>query len=62
MNEQPPCFTPLDPGRVNVTDVLELRYWCVSLQCSEAELEEAMTQVGPHVAELRPFLESRRDK
>lgn len=52
-------FKPLDPGRVNVIDPVELAYWCRELRCSEAELAQAVEQAGEHVAAIREYLESR---
>jgi hypothetical protein len=50
-------FRPLDPGRINTMDPLELRYWCAALRCTEAQLEEAVESVGEHVAAVRQHLE-----
>jgi hypothetical protein len=47
---------PLDPGRVNTMDPLELRYWSRELRCSEARLIEAVADVGDHVAAVRDRL------
>lgn len=60
MPDEPIPYTPLDPGRVNSTDPVELRYWCSELDCTEAELEEALSKVGEHVAAVREYLASRR--
>ena len=49
-------FKPLDPGRVNAIDPVELRYWCRELHCTESELSEAIAKVGDHVAEVRQAL------
>jgi hypothetical protein len=49
-------FKPLDPGRVNTMDPVELQYWCELLQCSQAQLERAIDEVGDHVAEVRQAL------
>ena len=53
------AFTPLDPGRVNTMDPVELRYWCEQLHCSEDELKEIVDRVGEHVAAVRQVLEAR---
>ena len=50
-------FRPLDPGRINTMDPVELRYWCATLHCTEAQLEEAVERVGEHVAAVRQHLE-----
>jgi hypothetical protein len=51
-------FKPLDPGRVNAMDPIELEYWCKDLKCTEGELSEAIARVGAHVTEVRQFLTS----
>jgi Protein of unknown function (DUF3606) len=53
-------FRPLDPGRVNSMDPIELRYWCRELGCSEEELQSAVAEVGEHVTEVREHLSSSR--
>ena len=52
-------FQPLDPGRVNVMDPIELQYWCREFDCTEAALKEAVGQVGEHVTAVREHLHSR---
>ena len=49
-------FAPLDPGRINAMDPLELRYWCKELQCTEVELRAAISAVGEHVSAVREQL------
>ena len=51
---------PLDPGRVNTMDPLELQYWCLELDCSEALLTQVVDEVGEHVAAVRERLSSYR--
>ena len=58
MRDDPSSFRPLDPGRVNAVDPIELQYWCRELQCTEDELLKAVGSVGGHVAEVREFLAS----
>jgi hypothetical protein len=58
MSDDIGSFKPLDPGRVNAIDPIELRYWCSELKCTEGELREAIAKVGEHVAELRQALAS----
>lgn len=53
-------FRPLDPGRVNTMDPIEVRYWCRELHCTEVELESAIDQVGEHVTEVREVLSQTR--
>jgi hypothetical protein len=52
-------FRPLDPGRVNSMDPIEMRYWCRALHCSEDELQSAVAEVGEHVTEVRELLAAR---
>jgi len=51
-------FKPLDPGRIEAMDPHELRYWCAELDCTEAELKDAIAAVGEHVAAVRARLAS----
>lgn len=51
-------FKPLDPGRINAMDSLELQYWCGELHCTPTELQDALGSVGNHVAAVRSRLES----
>ena len=52
-------FKPLDPGRVDTIDQVELEYWSRELHCTEAELTEALSKVGDHVTAVREYLASR---
>jgi hypothetical protein len=47
---------PLDPGRVNTMDPVELRYWAREFGCTEDRLVEVVEQVGEHVAAVRERL------
>jgi hypothetical protein len=60
MNHEHANFKPLDPGRINAIDPIEVRYWCRELHCSERELMEAVNEVGEHVAEVRQALHGKR--
>jgi hypothetical protein len=51
---------PLDPGRVNTMDPVELHYWCLELGCSEELLTLVVDEVGEHVAAVRERLSSYR--
>lgn len=51
-------FKPLDPGRVNAQDPVELQYWCAQFHCSEAALHDALATVGSHVTAVRDQLAS----
>lgn len=52
-------FKPLDPGRINAMDPIELQYWCAEFGCTEAVLLDAISRVGDHVTEVRQVLTSR---
>jgi hypothetical protein len=52
-------FHPLDPGRIELLDPLEVAWWCRELRCSEDDLREAVGRVGGHVAAVREWLEQR---
>ena len=56
MAEHAQAFHPLDAGRINLTDALEIEYWCRELGCTEAALNDAVTAVGAHVAAVREQL------
>ena len=60
MPDVPASYRPLDPGRIDTLDSIELRYWCKELGCTEAELTEAISKVGAHVSAVREHLEGRR--
>ena len=51
---------PLDPGRIDSLDRDDLQYWSKELGCTEAELAEAISHVGEHVAAVRDHLAGRR--
>ena len=53
-------FKPLDPGRVNGADPIELQYWCEQLHCTESQLTLALGKVGEHVAAVRQELDLHR--
>ena len=52
-------FKPLDPGRVDTIDEVELQYWSQELHCTEAELMQAVSEVGNHITSVREYLASR---
>ena len=47
---------PLDPGRVNTMDPVELRYWIHELNTTETQLMRAVAEVGEHVTAVRERL------
>ncbi|AEI81300.1 hypothetical protein D9M68_65460 [compost metagenome] len=51
-------FRPLDPGRINLMDPLEVQYWCRELGCSTSDLENAVDAAGDHISAVRAQLES----
>ncbi|HSW18391.1 MAG TPA: DUF3606 domain-containing protein [Ramlibacter sp.] len=53
-------FHPLDPGRINTIDAVELQYWCRQLHCTESELKDALAKVGDHVTAVRNQVALRR--
>lgn len=52
-------YKPLDPGRVDTLDRVEMQYWSRELHCTEAELTQAVSKVGEHVASVREYLAKR---
>ena len=52
-------YKPLDPGRIDTLNQAELQYWSKELHCTEAELADAVRQVGDHVTRVREYLEGR---
>ena len=51
-------YKPLDPGRIDTQNQIELEYWSKELHCTLAELEEAVSKVGDHVTAVREYLAS----
>lgn len=60
MPDIPSDFSPLDPGRINAMDPVEVAYGCRELGCAEAELHAAVARVGDHVTEVRDPLATPR--
>lgn len=60
MTEPTADFKPLDPGRVNTMDPVELVYWCRELHCTETELHTAVEKAGEHVTMVREALAAMR--
>ena len=58
MTDHPHDFKPYDPSRIDALDPRELRYWCAELDCTERQLNDAISRVGDHVAAVREFLRS----
>ena len=59
MNNESRPVVPLDRGRINPMDPLELDYWCAEFGCSVEQLEAAIAEVGEHVAAVRELLRAR---
>ncbi len=55
-------FKPLDPGRVNAMDPVEVAFWCREFKCTEVELSAAIAKVGDHVSEVREALSANRGR
>jgi hypothetical protein len=51
-------YKPLDPGRIDTQNQVELEYWSRELHCTPAELAQAVDRVGVHVTVEREYLAS----
>ncbi|WP_432261352.1 DUF3606 domain-containing protein [Cupriavidus sp. TMH.W2] len=60
MSHETSEFRPLDPGRINLMDPLEVQYWCRELGCSTSDLEIAVDEAGDHISAVRAQLESKQ--
>ena len=47
-----------DPTTVQIADGNQVRYWCDSLGCTEAQLRESVQAVGNSPANVRDFLKT----
>lgn len=56
MSAAPTGFRPIDPGRVDATDPVEIAYWSAELGCTVEQLTELIGRVGTHVAVVREAL------
>lgn len=54
--QAPTDYEPLDPGRIDLLNPIEVRYWCAEFGCTEDELTEAVTRFGTHSAAVREHL------
>lgn len=45
-----------DTSKVQIADGNQVRYWCDSLGCTEAQLRESVQAVGDSPARVREFL------
>jgi hypothetical protein len=42
-----------DPGRINIFNSWQVRYWCLQLNCSERQLRTAVRIVGDDIRAVR---------
>ncbi len=56
MTAVPAGFTPIDPGRIEASDPVEIEYWSTKLGCSVDELTALIGRVGTHVTVVREAL------
>ena len=61
MADQPDPAKPMDPGRVELTDPMDIDYWCREFGCTEAQIRDAVAAVGSHVTAVREELRRQRD-
>jgi len=47
---------PADPGRINMSDADEIRYWTAKFGCTKAELVTAVGTVGPIATKVQTYL------
>lgn len=48
--------TPEDTKRINIKQDWECDYWCSELGCMRAQLNRAVSIVGPMVADVKTWL------
>ena len=51
---------PADRNRVNVHEPHEVRHWTAKYGCTEQELRDAVTSVGPMAADVEAYLDRKR--
>lgn len=49
-------FTPADAKRINIKSVNEVNYWCLTLNCTETRLRNAVLAVGALTADVQAYL------
>ena len=42
-----------EPGRINIFNNWQVRYWCLQLNCSERQLRTAVRIVGDEIRDVR---------
>jgi hypothetical protein len=50
---------PADAARINLNEEHEIRYWTKHLGVSEAQLRQAVAEVGVMAADVRKWLDAR---
>lgn len=50
---------PEDTKRIDIHDPFEVSNWKSALNCTEAELKQAVDQVGTHADDVREYLSKR---
>jgi hypothetical protein len=48
---------PADRSRIEIEDPLEVRYWAGKFGCSEAQLREAVAEVGTSAARVEQVID-----
>lgn len=51
--------SPKDRSKVNVSDPIELAYWCEKFGCSHTQLRTAVKVVGTSASKVRTHLADR---
>ena len=49
-----------DRAKINLSEPYEVRDWCATLKCTEAELREAVKSVGSGAAKVVAYFEARK--
>jgi uncharacterized protein DUF3606 len=47
---------PADPGRIDMSDAREIRYWTEKFGCTKEHLVSAVGSVGPIATKVQAFL------
>ena len=47
---------PADPGRINMSEDQEIRYWTEKLGCTKAQLVSAVGSAGPIATKVEAYL------
>lgn len=49
-----------DQTSINIREEHEVRYWCERIQCTRAELEEAVAQIGIMSEDVESYLKRKK--